>query len=411
MQMKIPAGSLIVGAPFLTLLAFLGLLGRDAWAAELLYTNGLESGFGDVGFAGGCYDYSFSLVNGPAREGSTAVRVINKGNEDNSNCPGQVGQPGKHRAEIKWGESQRYSELNTPYWFGFSIFVPDDYPTSQQEGGGVIVMQLIGGAYGPELWLQIQGGETWLIRRDWSTGPGDTGNEETFETTPVERGVWTDWVIYRERAWDQSGITRIWKNGEMIVDTDVPWAINYVALGNGGNVALKTGLYWGTEPRPVDYTLLFDAVRTATGPAGYDLVSPCGDGTCDAADGGASTSEPDAGLPAADGGSSDDDAGVPGVPAGEEGEEDDAGATPTDGEPSAAADAGGAPEEGAVGESGEGEIEADDQRVGGLAESCGSTAGVSGGGTVALLLLLFVRLFARLFSSARLCRRERVSAA
>ena len=45
--------------------ATLTWVGRGAHAAELLYANLLEAGWGDVGFAGGCYDEMPGSDGGP----------------------------------------------------------------------------------------------------------------------------------------------------------------------------------------------------------------------------------------------------------------------------------------------------------------------------------------------------------
>ncbi|WP_132971993.1 hypothetical protein [Thiogranum longum] len=96
----------------------------------------------------------------------------------------------------------------------------------------------------------------------------------THAKFPNDRGVWTDWVIYRERSWKNDGVLSIWKNRVKVVNFVGSTAINYVAHGDGGNIKFKNGIYWGTQPRDVKYTLLFDNIRTSDVANGFDLVSP-----------------------------------------------------------------------------------------------------------------------------------------
>jgi hypothetical protein len=242
-----------------------------AWAADLLYSNNLDSGvFGDVELVGDCYPGAFTLAGIPVRSGTNSAKVFNDGTKPCLEPNGQL----KHRKEIKWGNNTTYSKLRSPYWYGFSMFVPDNFPTKAENSDSVIVAQWMGGSFGPELSFQIVGGEQLAIRRDWSTGPGDKGNEMTQAKFPIVRGVWTDVVVYRERSWDNDGVLKVWLNGKKVVDFVGPTAIDYVANGNGGNVQFKTGIYWGTTSRSVKYTLYFDNIRTSDVANGYDLVAP-----------------------------------------------------------------------------------------------------------------------------------------
>lgn len=254
----------------LILPALAALMNGPAASSTLLYSNSLEDGYGDVHFAGGCYSFSKSIVDSPVRDGLASLLLVNDGTKPCEEPSGEL----KHRVEVRWGANTTYSELNTPYWYAFSVFVPNDFPTAAQVSGAVIVAQWMGGSYGPELSFQIRDGSKWQIRRDWSTGVGDTGHEMTQAESTVERGVWTDWVVYRERSWNSDGVLKVWKNGEKIVDFVGPTAINYVALGNGGNIQFKNGIYWGTTPRSAIYMLYFDDIRTTDAADGFGAAEP-----------------------------------------------------------------------------------------------------------------------------------------
>ena len=245
--------------------------GGSVSAAQLIYSNDLDlGGFGDIKTERDCYAGAFTLAKSPSRAGQS-IKIFNDGTKACLEPSGKL----KHRKEVRWGSDTTYSELNTPYWFAFSMFVPDDYPTKADNPNAVIVAQWIGGNVGPELTFQLVAGERLAIRRTWSTGVSDGKHSLTEAKLPIERGVWTDFVVYRERSWNSDGVLKVWMNGVKVVDFVGPTAINYVTYGSGnkGNIQFKTGIYWAEKPRDVQYTLYFDNVRTAKGADGYDLVS------------------------------------------------------------------------------------------------------------------------------------------
>ncbi len=272
-----PCILLFVPVLFLILVSLPGLVSaQTAPSTVLIFENTYENGWGnDMKFHTTCSENPnrYSIVNSPAGDGSKVARVYNDGTIPCRELGGEM----KHRAEIRsTGQYPGGNETNESYWFGWRVFVPNDYPTSAQESGQVITMQLIGGGYGPEFTINLSAGSKWNITRDWSTGPGDTGNEYTFKSLPVERGVWTDWVVHHKRSWiNGQGLTQVWKNGELVVSSTLPWAINYVGLNKGlGNISFTNGIYWGTANRNVKYNLYFDNMRVAKGANGYSLVDP-----------------------------------------------------------------------------------------------------------------------------------------
>ncbi|WP_279386918.1 heparin lyase I family protein [Thiogranum longum] len=119
--------------------------------------------FGDVKTERDCNANAFTLAASPARDG-TSMKVFNDGTKPCAEPNGEM----KHRTEIQWGAKTSYSELNKPYWFGFSMFIPKDFPTKAQNSDSDIVAQWIGGSYGPKLSFQITAGEQLAVRRDWS---------------------------------------------------------------------------------------------------------------------------------------------------------------------------------------------------------------------------------------------------
>ena len=261
---------------------------REVWGANLMYDYSFESQWtSEIKFAGGCYGYSFGLVKSPVREGSQSARVINKGTEDNRPCLNSA----NHRAQINFHDNSLIDDLaktKQPIWIGFSVYVPTDHPTNQD--GGYIMMQLNGGGGGPEFSVIMNdNGNSFRIERAWAKG--SAGVKRTrVATAQVKKGRWMDFVIYRERSWDNDGVTKVWIDGELVADVVGPNAIDYVAQGSAGTVRLATGIYWTTQQRNAEYTLFFDAVRVAEGPDGYDSVVPNGKGTV--ASGSVQTSTP-----------------------------------------------------------------------------------------------------------------------
>ena len=261
--------------------AFTGWFMPTAEAATPLYSNGFEDAADivspRVARHGGCYAYSFALDTGIRRSGNSSTRIINKGLENNQNCTNWVQGP-KHRAEFHFrdeGFPNRFEPFNLNgkvYWIGWSVFVPNSYPTGRRDG--VITGQIVAHP-GPETKFLIRGSK-WIIERAWDDGAGNSGRVAEL-STPVTRGTWTDWILYFERSWDPDGVMKVWQNGTLILDVTGRNA-NYNLAFGGSHPYFKAGIYWGADDRNAEYTLYFDNVRIAEGLDGYDLVNPAGSG-------------------------------------------------------------------------------------------------------------------------------------
>ena len=265
----------IMSAALLIVISFT-LSTRAARAAELFYSNSFESGWADMDFmpCSDMHPWTFNIDNSIARSGSSSARVENRNANNNNICSRQ--QDGKHRAQLQMRGAPELAVLNTPTWIGFSVFVPNNHPTNQP--GGYIMAQLIGGGYGPEFQvLMNKDGNSWRIVKTWADGSTDKKNSTLARSVAVTKGEWQDWVIYRERSWQNNGVLRVWVNGEQVVNDTGPNAINYRAYNNGGVIEFNPGIYWGVDQRPgAIFAIYFDDVRLATGPDGYDLVASAG---------------------------------------------------------------------------------------------------------------------------------------
>ena len=245
--------------------------------AELVYENDFESDWGVLDFQP-CfepYPFSFELDRSLARSGQQSARVENPGNQTNDTCSDT--SDGKHRAEMAHGDRETrilYSQVGVDTWFGFSMFVPEDYPGVSPVGS--IVTQLNGGKSGPEFEMIITGDATRLSFSQKSSDPGgQNGLNQSLGKVPLIKGRWVDFVILRRRSFAADGVTRIWMDGTIVVDEEGPNAVDYEGLGNAGTLRLKNGIYWGTADKgPSTFVLYFDSVKIATGPDGYDLVAP-----------------------------------------------------------------------------------------------------------------------------------------
>ena len=270
--MKIKQGvAAMLRKPLFFLLAFLfgpalvGLFVPKAEAATLLYSNEFESGLGDVQKHVVCHPYTYSTVSSPARTGSKAVRHFMKGTEPCLDFSGEM----KHRALLRHGYNLNLRfKPRTPYWFGFSMFVPDDYPSHRTDGHFFFGLS---SQFPGETAALIRNGKL-QFRRRWTNG---TMQEVTEASVPVQKGKWTDIVIYLWRSWESDGVLKVWVDGNLIVNTKNKNATNYAASG-AKDPYFRTGIYWGTEIREDDYTLYFDSIKVAEGANGYDLVAPTG---------------------------------------------------------------------------------------------------------------------------------------
>ena len=207
-----------------------------------------------------------------ARRGRYALKTSLDRNKDA--CP--------FRTEVTGPES----DIGKEYWYGFSIFLPDDYiPDKIWE----IVAQWncipdydVGEKWrNPVLALSTTAGRwSWVTRWDakrntFESGKREYGGEHEYDLGPYQRNVWTDWVLHIKWSFKPDGILQVWKNGEKLIDQTGPNAFN-----DAHGPIFKMGLYkgWSKPETRSDAvtrrTLYHDEFRMAGPTATYQDVAP-----------------------------------------------------------------------------------------------------------------------------------------
>jgi hypothetical protein len=178
------------------------------------------------------------------------------------------------------------AELGGEYWYGFSIFLPEDYVP---DGIWEIVAQWhgvpdfdIGEKWrNPVIALSTTGGQWgWVNRWDakrntFQTGQRQYGGIREYNLGPYETGVWTDWVVHIRWSYGQDGFVEVWKNGQKVIDQTGPNAFN-----DARGPFFKMGLYkgWSDPKRRGDAVskriLYHDEFRMAGAEATYRDVAP-----------------------------------------------------------------------------------------------------------------------------------------
>ncbi len=178
------------------------------------------------------------------------------------------------------------ADIGKEYWYGFSIFLPDDYvPDKIWE----IVAQWncipdydVGEKWrNPVLALFTTGGRwSWVTRWDakrntFESGKREYGGEHEYDLGPYQRNLWTDWVVHIKWSFKPDGLLQVWKNGEKVIDQNGPNAFN-----DAHGPIFKMGLYKGwskptTRSDAVSRRVLYhDEFRMAGATATYQDVAP-----------------------------------------------------------------------------------------------------------------------------------------
>jgi len=178
------------------------------------------------------------------------------------------------------------AEIGKEYWYGFSIFLPEDY---QPDAIWEIVAQwhAVPDFDAGEKWRNpimalstTKGRWSWVSRWDakrntFASGKRQYGGTQNYDLGRYRKGVWTDWVIHILWSYESNGLLRVWKDGEIVIDQKGPNAFN-----DEHGPFFKMGLYkgWHDPNRPsapVSRRLLYhDEFRMGGAEAGYDDVAP-----------------------------------------------------------------------------------------------------------------------------------------
>jgi hypothetical protein len=178
------------------------------------------------------------------------------------------------------------AEIGKEYWYGFSIFLPEEYvPDRVWE----IVAQWhsapdvdIGEKWrNPVMALFTTGGRwSWVNRWDakrntFQSGKREYGGTREYDLGPYQKGVWTDWVVHVLWSYKADGFLQVWRDGRKVVDQKGPNAFN-----DAHGPFFKMGLYkgWGGARQRdggVDSRVIYhDEFRMGGAEATYEDVAP-----------------------------------------------------------------------------------------------------------------------------------------
>lgn len=133
----------------------------------------------------------------------------------------------KLRSEIIPRVDRDEFEFDTDYFYQFRIYLPPDWETDTVSD---VVAQWhgrpdrdLGEPYRrPPLSFSIDGEQFDLVTRsdaaqvNRTDEPGDTFTELTAWSGPIERGRWIDWAFHIRWSYDNTGIIRVWKDGQHV---------------------------------------------------------------------------------------------------------------------------------------------------------------------------------------------------
>ena len=274
--------------------------------------EGFEEGLGDfdsVRVPSEHRDEALRVVDEPSRAGGRALQLHAKhptehgwDYDDVNNVRVEVGTHG-NRWEYR---DDGIGVVGEPFWFAFSVYVPDDWvPDTQSVNLAEFHRDQGANEDGFDEKWGIEGGgsgKPWVLHT--STGGSgdeydhlefrndylDEGGEFVIDTAevPIEPGTWHDVVTHVEwsnQFTDSEGRMRIWVDDEQVYDhTGNTFVDRAGDDGRRGPRPLKLSVYkypwkydW-TPQRKTAVTWTFDEVRFATGDATYEDVAP-GDGS------------------------------------------------------------------------------------------------------------------------------------
>lgn len=202
-------------------------------------------------------DDSLTIVTSPVRAGKHAAKTLLRATDPEVN--------GGQRAEFSDGKRLTPIEMEKDYWYGLSIFVPEDFRGPTESNAVLFQWHTQQGGPSPVLAIRVRG-EEWLL-----TG-NPPGKKRTLAKLPLVKGRWTDWVVHARWSAKADGFLTIWKDGVEIVNernivTQYPEELGPYA---------KFGQYHSVDKEIPQNVVYFDEYRVA-GPGGsYEQVAPPG---------------------------------------------------------------------------------------------------------------------------------------
>jgi hypothetical protein len=213
-----------------------------------------------------------SIAASPARAGKHALK----------SSLDRYGDRYPNRTEL----SGPRADIGKEYWYGFSIFLPEDYvpdrvweivaqwhsvpdfDIGEKWRNPVMALSTTGGRWG---WVN-----RWDAKRNtFQSGTRQYGGVREYDLGPYETGVWTDWVMRVKWSYGQDGIVEVWKNGRKVIDQSGPNTFN-----DAHGPFFKMGLYkgWGDPGKSCDAVkkrvIYHDEFRMGGPDASYEDVAP-----------------------------------------------------------------------------------------------------------------------------------------
>lgn len=197
---------------------------------------------------------SLTVVTTPVRAGKYAAKTLLRASDPEVH----KGQ----RAEFSDGKKITKIEMEKDYWYGLSIFLPNDFIAPTKTNAVLFQWHTQQGGPSPVLAIRVVNDE-WLI-----TGQA-TEKKRVLARIPFEKERWTDWVVHVRWSAENKGFWEIWKDGVEVVNerdiiTQYPESLGpYAKFGQYHSV--------GEVPQNIVY---FDEYRVAGSEGNYETVAP-----------------------------------------------------------------------------------------------------------------------------------------
>ena len=213
-----------------------------------------------------------TVCRSPTRAGKYAMKTSLDRHKDKVAYRTEVSGPG--------------SQVGKEYWYGFSIFLPDDYVPDKvweivAQWHGVPDFKIGEDWRNPVMALSTTGGKWGLVSR-WDAKPNTFesgkrryGGTKQYDLGPYRRGAWTDWVVHVRWSYRSDGLLQVWKDAKKVVEQKGPNAFN-----DKKGPYFKMGLYKGWKnPKnrsdAVSKRILYhDEFHMAGADARYEDVAP-----------------------------------------------------------------------------------------------------------------------------------------
>jgi len=212
------------------------------------------------------------ITNSPVRAGKYAMKTSLNRHKDKVAYRTEVSGPG--------------SNVGKEYWYGFSIFLPDDYTVDS-------IWEIVAQWHGvpdfdkgedwrnPVMALSTNGGKWGLVTRwdakvnTFESGKKKYGGTRNYDLGKYRKDKWTDWVVHVNWSYKANGLLEVWRDGKKVVTQKGPNAFN-----DKKGPYFKMGLYkgWKDPSRDSDKVstrlLYHDEFRMAGAGGQYEDVAP-----------------------------------------------------------------------------------------------------------------------------------------